>query len=872
MPLNQSNPEKTPPPPTDCFLYLDSFSGSRRTVLSDPPEWHNDSSLNATANNNPADVNISSREESDILDTEKLQLHTRHHVDPPGPIIAHSSSSDDYRSVIDDLTLEIQQLKKELKRYKQPGPALLHKDKLFEIKVHGLPQKKKRELETILRDLAADHDGSPEASSSQKRKRISPHNRDHIYSKAGVQRSHAPSTGSSLRPADSAYASMSAGGESSRTPFYFPVLPSTKSSKGKVEDYLRDVPDGLYPQHVIMTDKERKSLVVRRLEQFFTGRSNSADVSKMSPLRPGGSFIMARVIADKQVAGSSSAYQPPTHETEPIREARFLPLEQQPRAWEYQCHLSAHGSASDPEKDNMEIEGNGKGLVSSTKPFPPLPLLPKQRPTRPCDLDPDRAQVPSENMNYIRHLDLLSPDILSGQQSIQDIHLGAEGWVSLNLLYNLAQLHLLNVTPDFVRSAVLEISTSFQLSTDGHKIRWQGGSKDTKFSSHISIYYSQESPPVNNIDGSEKIHEHQKTSPFISNKSQSRGLNTNMSAFDPQFYAQVESFRYKPLFVREGSSDANTSQDASVCSAIAVDDDNPGESDLGLNYSGGSPSKLQRREGAIIYYSDVPFCTDLSGDPVDVSPTIRTPLSSQNRKDSQQSYLVHSHRRTTSGSSVSDRPLTDRGQGLLQLTSSTHEGDHRDPGLINNNCEQASDIELDLIWNDDQRQYVSQQHPLEPCGLGGVLPDDHFIVVVDTKRPKQDILPQASKPQTRRPNESIEGTIDQRAATLSSCPILCGSETKVTKQSPAIEIEYLSGRIKRLTPVPLPALAMFFPPFSVDNSTSGDYDELSNRHRRQGTRVDPRIERVRRSTDAGEPVQHLLERQQPRDVCHHHPA
>src|SRR6478736_10420702 len=115
-------------------------------------------------------------------------------------------------------------------------------------------------------------------------------------------------------------------------------------------------------------------------------------------------------------------------------------------------------------------------------------------------------------MNYIRHLDLLSPDILPGQQSIQDIHLNAEGWVSLNLLYNLAQLHLINVTPDFVRSAVLEISTKFQLSTDGHKIRWRGGSKDTKFSSHVAIHDSPKSPPVNNIDGSEKTCEHQNTS------------------------------------------------------------------------------------------------------------------------------------------------------------------------------------------------------------------------------------------------------------------------------------------------------------------------------------------------------------------------
>ncbi|KAF5711446.1 hypothetical protein FMUND_8962 [Fusarium mundagurra] len=827
MPLNQSSPEKTPPPLTDHSLHPDSFNGSRETLPSDPPEWHNDASHNATAHNNPVDVNLPySQEESDLLDPEKLHLHTRYQANPPIPNTAHSNSSDDYRGVIDDLTLEIQQLRKELKRYKQPGPALLHKDKLFEIKVYGLPQKKKRELETILRDLAADLDGSPEASSSQKWKKISPQNRDYIFSKSGVQRSHAPSSpGSSLRPADSAYASMSAGGESSRTPFYLPILPSTKSSKGKVEDYLRDVPDGLYPQHVIMTDKERKSLVVRRLEQLFSGRSGSADISKTPPLRPGGSFIMARVVADAQVAEPSSAHEPPTHETEPIREARILSLEQKSRAWRDQCHMSDHGSASDPEKDHMETEGNDKGLVSSTKPFPPLQLLPKQRPTRPCNLDPDRAQIPSENMNYIRHLDLLSPDILPGQQSIQDIHLNTEGWVSLNLLCNLAQLHLINVTPDFVRSAVLEISNKLQLSADGHKIRWRGGSKDNKFSSHLSSYASQKSCSV---DDTEKKCQHQKTSPFISNKSQSGGLSKDVTAFDRQFYARVESFRYKPLFFREGSSDANTSQDASVCSPIAVDDDNPGESGLGLDYSGGSAGKLQRREGAITYYSGVPFCTDLSGDPADLSPTTRTPSCAQNRKDHQQSSdFVRSLRRTTSGSSISYRPLTDRGQGLRQLTSATHDSDDKDQDLINNDCEQASDIELDLIWNDDQQQYMSQQQPLEPCGLGGVLPDDRFMVVVDTKRPKKDILPWASKPQTRRPNESIEGTIHQRAATLTSCPIPVSSETKVTEESPSIEIEYLSGRIRRLTPVPLPAPAMFFPPFSVDNSTSDEDDDLS---------------------------------------------
>ncbi|KAH7205486.1 frequency clock protein [Fusarium redolens] len=814
MPSNPNSSHRTPPPLTDYSLHLNSLTGSHETGPSDPLEWHNDSSHNATANNDAIDVNVPFyRKESDLWNPEKPDLHTQYQAAPPIPITAHSSSVDDYRSVIDDLTLEIQQLRKELKRYKQPGPALLHKDKLFEIKVHGLPQKKKRELEAILRGLTTDLDGSPEVSSLQKRTKISPHNRDHIYSKSGIQRKRAPSSpGSSLRLADSAYASMSAGAESSSTSFNLPILTSTQSSKGKVEDHLRDVPDGLYPRHVIMTDKDRKSLVVRRLEQLFTGRSNGADISKIPLMRPGGSFIMARVVADAQVADPSSAHEPPTRVTEPIREARILPLEQRSRTWGNKCHSSDRGSASDPNNDNMETGGNDKGLVSGTKPFPPLPLLPKQRPTRPCDLDPNRAQIPSENMNYIRHLDLLLPELLPGQQSIQDVHLDAEGWVSLNLLYNLAQLHLINVTPDFVRSAVSGISTRFQLSPDGHKIRWRGGFKDTKFSSHSSGYDSQESPSFDDIQGLEKKRKCEKTSPFISNESQSCGSSKDMPAFDPQLCARVESFRYKPLFAQQDSSDGHTSRGVSVGSPIVVDDENPGESDLGLKYSAGSVGKWQRHEGAITYYSGAPFCIDLTGDPEAPSPTTRTPSSAQTRKDSQQP-------------SEFARPLTDRCQDLRRQTPAMGEDNNEVQDLINDDSEQSSDIELDLIWNDDQ-QYMGQQ-PLEPCGLGGVLPDDHFMVVVDTKRPKQDILPWSSEPQSGRSNESIEGIIHRRAAILTSCPAPGGSEAKTIEESPSIGIEYLSWRIERLIPVPLPSPARFFPPFSTDNSTSGEDDDLS---------------------------------------------
>ncbi|KAF5721923.1 hypothetical protein FMUND_3370 [Fusarium mundagurra] len=758
MSPNQSGLHSMPPSPTDHSVHRNFLSNNHKMRPRDPSDRHNDLSQTATANKNALDVNAPFfRKESDFSNTEKPYSYTKRQATPPVPIMAHSSGVDDYRSVIDDLTLEIQQLRKEIKRYKQPGPAMLHKDKLFEIKVHGLPQKKQRELEAILRDFATDLDNHVEVSSLQKMRKISSLNRDHAYSKSGIQCKHAPSfLGFNLQPADAAYASMSASAESSSTPANLAILASSKSSKDKVKGYPRDVPDGLLPRHTIMTDKERKRLVVRRLKQFFTGKIDSADISKMPPVRPGGSFIMTRVLLDAQVAGPSSAQEATTHGTKPIREARILSLEQQSRQWGHQCRSNDSGSPSVLDKDTMETD-DPRGRVI---------------------LDPDRAQIPSENLNYIRHLDLLPPELLSRRQSNQDTHLEVAGWVSLTLLYNLAQLHLINVTPDLVRSAVLESSTEFQLSPDGHKIRWRGESKDTKLSSHSSGYDLQEISFADDMDNPGGKKERAKTSRVTSNESKFGGST--------------------------------------------VDDDNLSGVGLGLNYSRGSAPKWQHHDGAITYYSGAPFCTDLSGDPADLSSNPRTPPSARSRNDSEQpSECDQSPRQKTSRVSIDYKPLKDRWQSIRQQTSVMDGDNNKIQGPMYDNREQSIDIELDLIWNNDQ-QYIRQQ-PFESSGLGGVRPDDHFTILVDTKRPKHDILPRPCGRHVEKSDRSTESVIRHWVATGRSGPVV-GSEIKATTASRPIEIEYLSWRTERLLPAPLPFPASFFPPFSNDNSTSDEDD------------------------------------------------
>ncbi|KAM4056558.1 frequency clock protein [Hirsutella rhossiliensis] len=800
-PANSSNVMSSP--------RRNSSGESHETGHSDPKKWFDQSNQNPTAifDNTIMDVDPPFFQKESDSSNEEKPFPYQHHAVPPRLATAQSSSADDYRSVIDDLTVEIQKLKEELKRYKQKGPDMLRKDKLFEIKIHGLPKRKRRELETTLRDFTASLQHSQDASSSQRNK--SRHAmRDNTYSGSGsgsVSKHASSSTGSNARPVDSAYASMSTGANSSGTSLGRPPMSSrVRSSEQKVENYLRDIPEGLYPRHMAMTERDKKRLVVKRLEQLFTGKIG--------------------VVPEDQPPSRQQVHLPPTLATaEPSREARILPLERPSDPSGKKTQSRDNGSASNSNGDQTESGGNGNSSDSGANTSPPNMLLPpEQRPTRVKDLDPDRVQVPSENMEYIRHLGLVPPELLAdASRAAPDVHPDAEGWVYLNLLCSLAQLHMINVTPSFVRFAVSEMSTKFQLSPDGRKIRWRGGSEGTRFSGDSSGDASQRSPDTDDTtcSNNEESCKRRKTGNstgdgFHSGDSSSKKPYT----FGPQVSGSSEGFHYKPLFVQQGSPDGQTSIDDTVSSFGPVEDSNMGASRWELSGSGTSNRRKRRHDGAIIYYSGAPFCTDLSGDCGDVSPATYMLSSGQEPNESPSQFMRPLPRRSESGSSLCYRPLNDHPISSVSSKMDVHNV-HATPGLTSGSEDEAGDVELDLSWSGEQ-QYM-EVRPLEPCGLGGVLPDDHFMVVVSTKRPIKDVVLSTEKGN----DDMATDCIVNRLATMStSYPVprtLCSST-----QCPAnpIEVQYVSGRIKRLAPVPLPPPAIFFPPFSNDDSSDGDTD------------------------------------------------
>ncbi|KAI0486707.1 frequency clock protein [Xylaria cf. heliscus] len=830
-----------------------SSDESNETGCSDPRQWFDKSNQHSggTLLSNAMDVDPpffqketdSSNEEAHIVPSQSPAY--RHSFRPS---LAKSSSADDYRSVIDDLTIENKRLKEELRKFKQMGPDSLRNDKLFEVKMHGLPSAKKRELEATLRDFTSKLERSSTGASKSRKKSGKSKEGTSSVSK------HASSTsGSNSRPLDSAYASMGTG-QSTSVPGQNRA--ARLRSNQNIEDYLRDIPEGLWPRPARMTDHEKKKLVVKRLEHLFTGKmGHPADQPPVTnPPRP--------ILEDNEMEDVSAKIAPVQ---EGIREAVIRAGDKRQKTshshtaasasntrTQSQSHSNSYSNAdqsndqtnsrdNDNDKDSGSGSGHGSGSGRrSTKDgkntSPQDRTQPsEQRPTRPRDLDPDRKQVPADNMEYIRHLGIVAPES-QPQYSARDVSPDADGWVYLNLLGNLAQLHILNVTPDFIRSAVSEKSTKFQLSPDGRKIRWRGGDEGTRFTSDTGSK-SQTERSSDDTDGSNQHNQRKKQ----------KGSKFNLGVQDSN---SSENFHYKPLFVHHRSSSDNEAPSSVGDSGSS---NGPSEdSNAGLHskwdqsgISTGQSQRKRRRDGAIIYYSGAPFCTDLSGDYSygEVSPGTYDMTSSGDQpmqEDSVALHLVHRPfvNRSASGSSIPFKPLSEPNLDSVMVDpNSTSEAE---PTM----SEADNYIEADFPWSDSEQQAFLTN--LEASGLGGISPDDHFVVVVSTRRPKNrsldddndvdgdnstdyDASPGLPPNLVTRIGHGTDGS-RETADLIASRLALMSTQSPVRGQIPThktltIKIRYIASKVHRLPPVPLPPPTFYFPSGDSDSEYGASLEE-----------------------------------------------
>ncbi|GAM86590.1 hypothetical protein ANO11243_046040 [Dothideomycetidae sp. 11243] len=609
-----------------------------------------------------------------------------------------NSSTEDYRSVIDDLTIENKRLKRKLKSYQKLQDSRLKDQKLFEIRVHGLPTTKKRELEEMLKKFALGLGGPPGVDSAHPFFAAAPHLPPPLdHNKSG-------SSSASNLNADSAYASASLSGQGSSAQSSSNSRRKTAAAKSRqqhnsIQSFLHDIPEGLLPRpSAAMTEKAKRKLVVRRLEQIFAGKG-AVSGSQHAGQQQEVSQLAASM--DRNTYFETEGHQPPK---EGIREASIL------------------SEKADQDLINRPVEEQpikGKAIVGiKSKSL-------EQRPTRPLDLDPYRAQVPVENMQYIRHLGFSPPVHIT--EPPQDGH----GWIYLNLLANMAQLHTINVTTDFVRRAVQEYSTKFELSSDGRKVRWKGGRSITRHSS------SGDDSPL--VDASGNMSS-DRSSPRKKLKISQQDSESGSKLSNSLLYPQDNKFAYTPLFYQRSSNgDSSLSSDEEdedtneSSFPPAQTGDSSGMTSSGIKTSSTKLNK-SRETGPIIFYNNAKFCTDLSGEvKTEDALTYNT-------------FLYHSIGRQAVGLAESSCASSSGSADLGPLQASAELPDAMD---LDDNPIPAQD-ELHFPESSPmspQSKKSDNKVEFEVSGLGGVCPADNFTIDV----------------------QSMHASVDDKSAPMSQC-------------------------------------------------------------------------------------------------------
>lgn len=473
------------------------------------------------------------------------------------------------------------------------------------------------------------------------------------------------------------------------------------------------------------------ALVVRRLENLFTGR-NALPGDHDQPLQ------------QQEVSQLAARADDPSHRFgwhEGSREAHMLPSDTRINLDAYDRQNPSPPTKKPKYSHDPHDRLTGESLsAAASRPASPME---EQRPTRPLDLDIHRAQIAAENIQYLRHLGISSPQVQGTTKQ--------SPWIYLNLLISMAQLHTINVTPSFIRHAIRKVSSNFEVSPDGHKVRWCGGTEGTVFSKEEerAMLLGDPSPAESNEEGghsskrsktnsssnnliSEEPSSEDKTSGLLTSEGTKQKVSTGATSTNLRTEASGKSktpgtpFDYKPLVYKGKRYSPAISYLESSESSYSNSNNSSGLVNA-LNKSNLSQRRTSDN-GMITFYSENPyFCTDLSADnaPVNWIPqrkalpwdTLGLP-----RELIEESPLRH-HDACYFASQFAPKPYAGAdNESLLRM-------------------------DVRRITGAGEDETVPLELPV--CGIGGVYPSDNFAL--DVKVARRQVDPRKDKHPMRVP-------------------------------------------------------------------------------------------------------------------------
>ncbi|KAL9597419.1 MAG: hypothetical protein Q9179_004272, partial [Wetmoreana sp. 5 TL-2023] len=567
-------------------------------------------------------------------------------------------------------------------------------DGCFEVRVRNLSPAKKQELEIILHRFAstihsAQHRSDPTSAASE---------RHQLPKNLDADRKPSPSPSQNAKALDSAYASNSATGITIKTmsgPGGCKNVRKRNQARPVVDRNLdtglRRIPYTVRPEgNHEASDISKQRVVVERLEQLFIGGKFAKEPqydrdTPPNPLQPEGrDSEHANGTTLSQVVGSIST----------------IPA-----------------SNSGPDSRQGYLLQRVDALEACTTP-------PRKLSTQLDDLDSAQGHSSPHHMRYLPHLGAASPVAGSSFEA-------SHGWVYLNLLVNMAQLHTLYITPEFVRRAIQDISTNLVLSDDGRKVRWQEGIQATATGSESCGLAAADSaaPSARTHQSNIAVQPQQKPEGMsttgltaVQNRftSNNKASQPSREMETPPGRAQATRLHYKPMFVhsRRHLSNFNRKDDESSM----VSSNSSSDVDEASVFSHESKSKSDRRNGPMVFFDHDPFFLDLSAglpaaDRVGCpSYTYLTPEPLGHRDSSYGGSRIYEKR----------LPWPTPANGISPRLTNGRSRDKSPPVLCTyvNSPAVAADGEF------SEMRHV----PLDASGIGGIQLDDNIIMDIKTEQ------------------------------------------------------------------------------------------------------------------------------------------
>jgi len=511
--------------------------------------------------------------------------------------------------------------------------------------------------------------------------------------------------------------------------------------------------------------------------------------------------------------------------------------------------------------DSDDVVGNSEGQEGvKEKPATGLDDSPAKSP----ELDARLPQIPEQNLEYLHNLTSTSP-------TDEPLNIGGhwDGWVYLNLVINLAQLHTINVTVPFVKKAIATMSVKLELSLDGRMVRWKGGMEGSNLASEIDTKSESNSPSSSSpMDASSEGSRGRKRSdgPYSqtdvssiagvpidikmahSMETSTTRLSTLSRSNDSGPRSSPSSqhsngFHYKPLFAQSKSFEDDSSEpsETGYSSSSGMKSSSTPDGASG-DYSGGGSRTRGRKPtvGPIIYYENGKFCTDLSAQEVIQRNESTTPEYPYERMTNE--VVGAPGTENTDTIDQNSRPLLRTPAPLETLVEGQSLG-----GRAGGSADEDEDNDsyttlefsprLDSTLPDDPPLPVE----LEASGIGGVQPEDNFAINVQVKhylRNAQTLNSRKLKSKLRGishriPQSSIDVFLRDEAGMGALPATRPRSRSSSTSPSPPhssssdgrepLTHELVSARFIRLPPSSLPPASYFyFTPSSEESRSDSD--------------------------------------------------